>query len=251
VSTRILGVPINVVAWFVVIIAGALLIVRVTHGRPFLEAVVLTSACIVAAGLAGMMAWVVVLPTSDRRALEAIAWCAERGRARFLALSNGRYSHTPAGIKRYVRTTAERPDDDWVRVEYHVMMGDLATARDLVEKITPLTPRDRVEQAADLDWIDWIAGGSGDLDLIRSALEQVPRDDSDERIGAELALAMAEVRSRLSGNVADPARPLRTLRDRLGHRADGLLFKQAFRQLPTYLSMVGVVAIVGAVLDRV
>jgi hypothetical protein len=233
-----------------VLLVGAVAVRGIVHGRPPAEAAAWTVGGTIVTAVVAVLVWAVALPPRDRRAFEAFAWCGERGRKRFRALAGGRFPLTSSGIERYVRTMPERADDLWIRAEYHGMQGHLDEARALLARMIPTTASDRVELAGDLDWIDWIGGGAGDLDAIRPALDAVPADGSDDRMGAELSLAMAEVRHRLSDGTPDVLRPLLATRDRLGSRADRILLTAAWRALPSYVRLTTFVVGVAVVLDR-
>jgi len=82
---------------------------------------------------------------------------------------------------------------------------------------------ERFERAAALDFADWFGGGDGDLPGIEAATAEILPPDGDERLRAEVAIAMAKVRRNMAAG-QDPIRagaPLRDVRKRLGHRADG------------------------------
>src|SRR6185503_13321650 len=97
----------------------------------------------------------------------------------------------------------------------------------------------------------WRRGGDGDTSAVRSAALDVVPPDGDERLRVEVMVAIGRVREAIARGEADPGRPLRDVRDRLGAKADGVIWSALRRRvwprlLRTAVAVVGVLV----VLDR-
>ncbi len=246
----IFGLTIPAAASAVVLVVGAQATAVAAHGRPILETIAIVVAGSIASGLGAVLAWALVWPPLPRRAFEAFAWLGEAEFARFRALTAGRVAPTLDNMKRYVRNTTERPDDRWLRADILAATGKLNAAREVAERIPDETPIGRMERANYLAYIDWLAGGGGDLADFRAGIATIEPAGGDERLLAEVALALAEVRLLVSAGDADPARPMREVRDRIGARANGVLFAAARRLVPGYLKVAFALVIVVSLLDR-
>jgi hypothetical protein len=154
------------------------------------------------------------------------------------------------GMKRYLRNTAERADDRWIRTEILAAIGDLAAARDMAARIPDDTPYGRVERAANESYIDWLSGGPGDTERIREATLAIQPLDGDDRLRAEVTLAAGQVRDRITAGDSDPTAPLRAVRDRLGPRADRVLLAAARRVARTYFLMAGAFVVFFTLIDH-
>jgi hypothetical protein len=237
-------------AGLVVLGAGLWATVIAAHGRELPPAVVLSAAGAVATGLLAALAWATVWAPASRRAFEAFAWLGERDLARFRAVSGGRHPATLDGMKRYVVDSPERPDDLWVRAEVSAATGDLAGARSFADRMPVGTPGERADREVLRAYADWLSGGTGDPAAARAATAEIDGSDADARLVAEAALAITVVRHRIAQGDPDPGAALRELRDRLGHRADGVLFAGARRIAPTYLRASVLYIAAGAAVDR-
>jgi hypothetical protein len=113
------------------------------------------------------------------------------------------------------------------------------------------TPIERVERASTLAYVDWLDGGRGDLASLRAAAGDVLPIDSPDRLRAEVITAAGETRVAIGEGLPDPLRPLRAVRDRLGARADGILWTALRRRAWPSILRLSVFAVAGAtVLDR-
>ena len=247
---RILGVPLNVVAGLIVVGAGLWATVLTAHGRTLPEAAIIAGAGGVATGMLAALAWAVVWTPSSRRAFEAFVWLGEHDLERFRTITGGSYPATLDGMKRYVRDRPERPDDVWIRAEVGAATGDLAGARSFADRMPVGTPVERADREVLRAYADWLAGGIGDPAAARAATAEIPASDEDARLVADAALAITEVRHRIAGGDADPGAALRDLRDRLGRRADGVLFAGARRIAPVYLRASLLYIAAGVAVDR-
>ena len=247
------GLNLAAIASLGALIAGTQVTVVLAHDRPVLEVLALVAVGSIATGLAAALVWALVWPPRTRRAFEAFAWLGESEFERFRALTDGRLAPTLANMKRHVRNTPERAADRWIRVEVHAASGRLDEAREIALRLPVDTPVERAERAVYLEYLDWLGGSPddiGDAHDVRGAVAEIRPEDGDERLRAEVSLAIAEVRRRVGAGSADPAAPLRDVRTRVGRRADGVLFAAARRQLGGFVRIAAVFITVIAVLDR-
>jgi hypothetical protein len=149
-------------------------------------------------------------------------------------MNGGRVMTTRPAFRRYVRMVPERPDDRWFRAEVLAVTGKLDEAREMAQRMPQDSPYERVERAACLAYIDWLAGGSGDPTALQAAVDALLPADVDERLRAEVVVAIHEVRVRAGAAEPDPAAPLRAVRGRLGSRADGVMLVYARRVMRSF-----------------
>jgi hypothetical protein len=198
-------------------------------------------------------AYVRGMPARSRRAFEAFSWLGEWELARARRVT-GR--SVPSSRDAALGWLAERPervdrlDEAALRVEVLLLAEQLEEAGRLVDRMDEraATPWERFEVAALKDLVSWRAGGNGDLPALDAAAEAVLPRDSDDRLRAEVTVAVARVRRRMADGrtvAGDAAQPLLDVRERLGDRAKG----QVGRALrPRLLPMLLVVSLVFALL---
>jgi hypothetical protein len=247
---EVLGISTPIGGAVVALFAGSLISVTAAHGRPILETGAIVIGGTIITGLATTLGWAFGRTPRSRRAFVAFAWLGEWELRRFSDLIGGAAPVTMTGMKRYLRNTAERADDRWIRTEILAAIGDLAAARDMAARIPDDTPYGRVERAANESYVDWLSGGAGDTERVREATLAIQPLDSDDRLRAEVTLAAGEVRDRLTAGDPDPTAPLRAVRDRLGRRADGVLLAAARRVARTYFLMAGAFVVVFTLIDH-
>jgi len=178
---------------------------------------------VVVAAVLGAEAYIRAMPRPAREAFEAFSWLGEWEIAQVRALTHEGVPTDGFAARRWLRRFPERPELRWVRVEVLTMLKRHDEARAVAERMSATTPMERFERAAALDFADWFGGGDGDLPGIEAATAEILPPDGDERLRAEVAIAMAKVRRNMAAG-QDPIRagaPLRDVRKRLGHRADG------------------------------
>jgi hypothetical protein len=246
---RLLTPP--VVGSVAAVLLGAQVTATVAHGRPPLEVVVLGTVGTILSAAGYALGFALVRTPRSRRALEPFIWLAEQEFGRLRRLADGPVDFSPRAIRRYVRNTPERPEDRWIRVDALVSTGDLAAARSVADRMPERTSFERFERAGAGALLDWLGGGTVDLDGLSARVASVEPAGSDERLEAEIMLATHHVRVRAGDGAADPTEPLRAVGSRLGHRvwwARRRLVGRLFRQgLPLAASLVLIVL----VLDRV
>ena len=136
-------------------------------------------------------------------------------------------------------------EDRWLRVEMLAALGRIDEAHAIAERLPDHTPVARVERAALLGYTSWLAGGGAQVEELRAAVAEVEPRDGDDRLRAEVSLAMAEVRALIADGDPDPAAPLRAVRDRIGTRADRVMLLAARRQVEAFLKLaaIGVITV--------
>ena len=246
----ILGLNLAALASVAFMIMGARLTASVGHGLDILGAIAVVALGSIATGFVATVAWFAAWPTRSRPAFEAFAWLGEWEIERFRALAGRSVPVTLAEMHRYVRNVHERPEDRALRTEILVVGGKLAEARAMAERIPDDTPFGRAERAGELDFIDWLEGGAGDGAELRAAVASIEPSDGPDRLRAEVALAMADVRRLVASRDDDPTAPLRAVRARIGPRADRIWFAAARRLLPGYLRMSTAFVVIVTLIDR-
>jgi hypothetical protein len=120
----------------------------------------------------------------------------------------------------------------------------------MAARIPDDTPIGRAERLDYVTYIDWLGGGEGDPAELRDAVDAIEPVDGDDHLRADVALALSQVRRRIAAGDADPAAPLRDVRDRLGARADRVLVAAARRLAPGFLKVSTSFVVVITLLDR-
>ena len=240
------------ISLLVAIVAAFLIVPFVVRDLPGVLRVVLTST--VAAAL-GTEAYIRVMTTRSRRAFEAFSWLGEWE----LARAKRAVGRLPMSRDDAIDWLVAHPlgpiamaDELPVRIEIELLAGRRDEARALLEQLPTDTPWARFELAALRDLVDWRAGGDGFLPLMEEAAREILPADGDERLRAEVTIAVAQVRRRMADgrmDAGDAAVPLVDVRDRLGARADGQIGRALrWRLLPPLLFVCLVLTTAGELL---
>ena len=187
-------------------------------------ALIRTGVAEVLAAILATEAYVRGLPTRSRRAFEAFGWLGEWELARVRELTGGGVNPTRSGTEKWLARHPERPELLPIRIEFLAFADRIDEARDALTRLPTDTPWERFEVAALRDLVDWRAGGEGDLAGMEETAADIRPQDSDDRLRAEVTIAIAKVRRRMADGRAEPgdaAQPLVDVRARLGKRADG------------------------------
>jgi hypothetical protein len=230
-GSRIFGMASQDLASVVAMLAIALVTASLTRGRSFVEGALVTVAGVLVAWAACCIAFVMVRRPQDRRAWEAFTWLGEWELDRYRAIVGGPALPSRDDFRKWLKASPDRPELGWIRTELFVMEQEFDKARAAAEAMPVETPNERVEREAAFASIDWYSGGPGDTTGLRAATAEIVPGDGEERLRAEVNLAAAEVRRLLGVGDADPVRPMRELRDRLGARADGIIWTVLRRRL--------------------
>jgi hypothetical protein len=177
----------------------------------------------------GAEAYVRAMPPRSRRAFEAFSWLGEWELARARGATGRSVPGTPAEARRWLAERPERVDrldEAALRVEILLLADQIDEAAALIERMEPraTTPWERFEITALRDLVRWRAGGEGDVPAMEAATDAILPRDSDDRLRAEVTVAIARVRRRMADGRSTPgdaAEPLLEVRTRLGDRANG------------------------------
>jgi len=250
---KIFGMASQDLAAVLAMLAIALVTASLTRDRTFVEGALITVAGVLIAWAACCVAFALARRPQDRRAWEAFTWLGEWELDRYVAVAGGPALPSRDDFRRWLKASPDDPKLGWIRTDLFVMEQEFDKARAAAEAMPVDTPSERLEREAAFASIDWYSGGPGDPTGLRAAVAEILPADGDERLRAEVTLAAAEVRRLLATEDADPARPMREMRDRLGARADGILWSALRRRLwskflTTALTIVLVVVALNSVL---
>ena len=191
-------------------------------------------------------AYIRFMPPRSRRAFEAFSWLGEWELARARSIVGG-IPTSPDAADRWLATHPEGSivnlDELPIRVEILLLAGRFEDARAGIDRLPAITPWARFERAALADLVDWRAGGPGDVGAMDAAAEEIHPRDGDERLRADVTIAVAKVRRLMADGRAgagDAAQPLLDVRPRLGHRADGQVGRALRRRLIPVLLVVSI-----------
>jgi hypothetical protein len=251
VGPPILGMAIHDWAMLLTMAGVGWTTVALIRDRPFVEGAAIVTLAIGLATVLGSAAWVVVRRPRDRRSWEAFTWLGEWELDRYVAMVGGTPLPTAQDFRRWLRVNPDRPETRWIRYELLLMDGHIDEAGAIAAAMPADTPYERAERAAALAAVDWRRGGDGDPSAVRSAALDVLPADGDERLRVEVMVAIGSVREAIARAAADPGRPLRDVRDRLGTRADRVIWSALrVRVWPRFLRTAVMVVGVLVVLDR-
>lgn len=249
---RIFGMATHDLAAVVAMLAIALVTASLTHGRSFVEGALVTVAGVVVAWAACCIAFVLVRRPQDRRAWEAFTWLGEWELDRYRAIVGGPMLPSRDDFRKWLKASPDLPELGWIRTELFVMEREYDKARAAAEAMPVDTPNERVEREAAFASIDWYSGGPGDTTGLRAATVEILPGDGEERLRAEVTLAAAEVRRLLGVGDADPVRPMREVRERLGARADGIIWTVLRRRLwSKFLTSALTIVVIVVVLESI
>jgi hypothetical protein len=176
----------------------------------------------------GTEAYIRGMTTRSRRAFEAFSWLGEWELARAREAIGGSLPTSSDDAVRWLEAHPEqpllRPNELAVRIEILLFAGRIDEARQALVRLPDGSPWARFEVAALRDLVDWRAGGDGDLQGMREAAARIQPRDGDDRLRAEVTIAVAKVRRLMEAGRATPdeaIKPFTDVRDLLGRRADG------------------------------
>lgn len=230
------------VSMLVAMIAVGLGVSFLVGSMPVLVRIGVISAAV---AVVGTEAYIRSLTTRSRRAFEAFSWLGEWEVARARTLAGSVPTSRDEAIDWLVAHPRDkRPStaDTPIRIEIELLAGRRDEARALVDELPNATPWERFEQAALRDLVDWRSGGDGDLESMESLADEIQPADGDDRLRAEVTIAVARVRRLMADGRAaagDAAAPLIKVRERLGSRADGQVGRAMRRRLMPQLFIVG------------
>jgi hypothetical protein len=232
------------VAMLVAIVAALLVVPFVVRDLPGLLRIPIVAGV---AALLGTEAYIRAMTPRSRRAFEAFSWLGEWELARAKAAIGGLPLDRDSAIDWLIAHPLRpivAPNELPVRIEIELLAGRRDEARALLDLLPADTPWERFELAALRDLVDWRAGGDGDLPLMTKAARDIEPPDGDERLRAEVTIAVAKVRRLMADGrtgAGDAAAPLIEIRGALGARADGQVGRALRRRLLPILFVVGLI----------
>ena len=232
------------ISMLVAIIAALTVVSFVVRDLHVVLRVMLTAA---AAAVVGTEAYIRVMTTRSRRAFEAFSWLGEWE----LARAKRAVGRLPLSRDDAIDWLVAHPlgpiaiaDELPVRIEIELLAGRRDEARALLEQLPTDTPWERFELAALRDLVDWRAGGDGFIPLMEETAREILPADGDERLRAEVTIAVARVRRRMAdgrADAGDAAVPLVEVRERLGDRADGQVGRALRWRILPHLFVAGLI----------
>jgi hypothetical protein len=198
---------------------------------------------VIVSSVVGAEAYIRAMPLPAREAFEAFSWLGEWELAQVRAATGGGVPTDATSARRWLEAHPETPENRWIRVEMLTFVQRYDDAQAAAERMPDSTPLERFDRAVNLDFVDWFRGGDGDLAGIEAAAAELMPADGDDRLRAEVVIAIAKVR-RLMAAGEDPiaaGQPLRDVRKRLGRRAEGQVGRALRIRLIRPLLIVGAV----------
>ncbi len=168
-------------------------------------------------------AYFLAMPRRYRRAFEAFSWLGERDLARLRSQTGEGPPLNRRAAERWLERHPDDPDLLWARAEVLVVANRLDEALVAAEGIPASDAMAAVEREATLGFVRWMRGEPVDLGALVAVTVALP-PATDDRLRAEVMIAVAKVRERMTDGRAEPgdaAEPLIAVRDLLGDRAKG------------------------------
>jgi hypothetical protein len=205
---------------------------------------------VVVSSVLGAEAYIRAMPRPAREAFEAFSWLGEWELGQIRALTGGGMPTTSVEARRWLRAHPETTETRWIRVEMLTFARQYDEAQAAAERMPDATPQERFDRAVTLDFVDWFRGGDGDVPSLEAAARELLPADGDDRLRAEVIIAIADVRRRMAAG-EDPiqaGQALRDVRKRLGARANGQVGRALRMRLIKPLLVVGAVLALVALL---
>ncbi|HJP88449.1 MAG TPA: hypothetical protein VJ850_05380 [Candidatus Limnocylindrales bacterium] len=192
----------------------------------------------------GTEAYIRAMPPRSRKAFEAFSWLGEWELARAKSTIGGLPTNAEDAqhwLEAHPVSSITNLDEQPIRIEIQLLAGRFDDARAELQRLPRMTAWDRFERAALTDLVGWRTGGGGDLPAMEAAAAEILPRDGDERLRAEVSVAVAKVRRLMAdgrASAGDAAAPLLEVRPRLGKRANGQVGRALRRRLIPVLLVV-------------
>ena len=160
-----------------------------------------------------------VWPRRLARAMATHAFLGSWEVRRFIETTGSRPPTSAVAARRWLEQHPETDENRWVRPELHAWAGQLDAAYDVLDRLPSTTEVDRFERHSLRVYLDTVAGRQPDVAGLAAAAETVGGADSDERLRAIAAAALADARRRLAVGDGDWTEPLVHAQERIGPRA--------------------------------
>ena len=128
-------------------------------------------------------------------------------------------------MRAFVAARPETPETAGERFGIWMALGDLSSARRVVEQMPVDTGSARHARASAVWLVDFAAGAPGDLAALRATAAAL--DDPDERLEAEVEVAVNAARVEVAAR-RDWQPPLLAVRERLGPEPTAILWRHAW-----------------------
>jgi hypothetical protein len=203
--------------------------------------VVVAVAALVAAVL-GVVVGIALIPTTTRRAFEAISWIGHRDLARVRSAIGVVPPLTPAGMAEFLVAHPIGTVPGWIRAELLISLGRVAEARaELDAQPIPDAEIDRLEVVALRAFADLVESGTVDQQAFDAELLAWAEGSPLEREAAVIA-AMLRARLRLATGAPEPLEPLARVRGRLGREATTTVLRDTWLPFARSMALNGAVA---------
>ena len=162
------------------------------------------------------------IPRRVRLAWQGHALVGSPQMKRWLAITGTPVPATVPAMRRWLERNPERPETRWARAEALIILGNLAEARAVIERMPVTDDWDRFEQHSLLVYLDWVEGANPDYAALQTEAETVGEAESAERSLARGEAVIATARD-LAASGGDWMAPLIAYRDAAGPLADRVL----------------------------
>jgi hypothetical protein len=193
------------------------------------------------AAVVGTETYIRAMPRQARLPFEALSWEGEWELRRLREQTGEGPPLRADAADRWLDRHPDEPGIRWVRAEVLIIAQRLDDALATALAIPAETPEEVVERQATLELVRWMRGENSDLSELEAAVAAVP--PGDDRLRAEVQLAVARVRLRMVDGRTEPgdaAAPLIEVRALLGSRADGQVGRALRKRLLPFFLVTGV-----------
>jgi len=180
-----------------------------------------------------------------RRAMEAFVWLGSWDLAQLKAATGEGAPTSRRAAERWLARHPVGSDEAAtlrsLRVQALLLAGRDEAAREaaranlrLVTEDEASSPIERFGAADEVQRVAWWSGEPEDLGPMEAAAAAIEPADGDDRLRAEVEIALTQVRSRAvveRPGTQDVLAPLLAVRERLGRRADGVLRRTVWRRI--------------------
>lgn len=162
-------------------------------------------------------------PRRLARAMEAHAFLGSWEVKRFRETTGTAVPTSAEAARRWLDTNPETDANRWVRPEMLAWAGDIDAAYEVLGRLPQATDTERFDRQSLKVFLDTVSGAPADVDGLVAAAEHVGEPDSDERLRAVAAAAMARSRDILARGGGDWKQPMIEAQERIGHRSSGIV----------------------------
>ncbi len=162
------------------------------------------------------------IPPRVRRAWQGHALVGSPQMKRWLAITGSPVPTSLPAMRRWLERNPDRPETRWARAEALIILGDLAEARAVIERMPVNGDWDLFEQHSLQVYLDWVGGANPDYAALQAEAETVGEPNSAERSLARGEAVLATARD-LAVSGGDWMAPLIAYRDAAGPLADRVL----------------------------